>query len=152
MRTSNKEQLQTKLSVQESFHLWDLTRRRYLIIEQININTNFIHDKDFMVVLKALNEEIQDEVKILEKLMNEFAIKGSTPNTRDLNIIGSKEIVNDEQFAHLIHQLIQSKVQKQLKAMQDTKVNDKLRDAFTRLAKNAVKHHNMHLSYLKTKG
>lgn len=42
--------LQGKVNTQEAYTLWDMLSTRYTAVEQIQIFTNVIHDKDFKVL------------------------------------------------------------------------------------------------------
>lgn len=69
--TANVEQI----DVQSAFNLWNLLRARYNSIEAVQMMRNFVHDRDFGIVLEMLLKDFQTQTEQLEKEAKQFRIK-----------------------------------------------------------------------------
>jgi spore coat protein CotF len=79
---STKE-LQTELTTTEAWHIWDMLRTRYDVVNQTNILVNFVTNKDFKVVLNIGVKQLNEQISKLEKLTQKYGItvpgKSSVP-------------------------------------------------------------------------
>ncbi|HHX74624.1 MAG TPA: hypothetical protein GX699_06950 [Firmicutes bacterium] len=70
-----KVKQQPQLNTQEAFNLWDMLRVRYDWVELLNIITNYVHDKDFLLIINmSMRKPMDRQIDELEKLMNRLNI------------------------------------------------------------------------------
>lgn len=120
-------QKQTKISTEEAFRLWEKTRVRNSLINQINLLGNYTHDVDFQLVLKYLNESFQKQAAILEKQLDKYSIKAPEPYKRDIEAIGNSEVLEDRLAAQFVYNSLQQIVSKCFLSLRDSIYNDNIR-------------------------
>lgn len=145
-------QQQTKLSTEEAFRLWEKTRLRYSLINQINLLGNYTHDVDFQLVLKYLNEVFQKQAVILEKQLNKYSIKIPEPYKRDIEAIGNSEILEDRLAAQFIYNSLQQVVSKCFLSLRNSIYNDSIRDLLYKLAKEDINLYDKYVGFMLIKG
>jgi hypothetical protein len=67
-----KKGQQEKLDIQEVFNIWNLLRARYYSMETLKFFVNFVHDRDFVVIINSLLKHYQNQAAILEKEGEKF--------------------------------------------------------------------------------
>ncbi|MDQ7092503.1 DUF3231 family protein [Desulfosporosinus sp. PR] len=65
---------QSKISVSEVWHLWDLLVARYDVISETQMLKDFASDFDFKFILESGLDTLKDQVNHLERLMGEYGI------------------------------------------------------------------------------
>lgn len=70
-----KKGAQGQLDMQEVFNIWNLVRARYFSTETIKFFINFVHDREFDLLLVSLLGHYTKQVGILEKEAETFKIK-----------------------------------------------------------------------------
>jgi hypothetical protein len=57
-----------RISAVEAFNLWDMLQARYISIETYQLYINFVHDRDFVLLLKNHLKSFQKQAKKLGNL------------------------------------------------------------------------------------
>ncbi|WP_407311254.1 DUF3231 family protein [Desulfosporosinus sp. SB140] len=65
---------QSKISVSEVWHLWDLLVARYDVIAETQLLKDFASDFDFKIILDSGLDTLKGQATHLERLMGEFGI------------------------------------------------------------------------------
>ena len=88
---SEKEQI----SSNETFHIWNSLRIRYISIETYQLYKNFIHDKDLGVFSNKHLEQFKHEAEQLENLTNNYQVKAPDRPAEDIKITKQLEQITD---------------------------------------------------------
>lgn len=64
-----------EIDIEAAFNIWNLLVARYESLESVQIYANFIHDKDFIVVVELLKKVFEGQINILEHEATKFRLK-----------------------------------------------------------------------------
>ncbi len=145
-------QKQTQLSAEEAFRLWEKTRLRYSLIDQINLLGNYTHDVDFQLVLKNINEVFQKQAVMLEKQLNKYSIKAPGPYKRDIEAIGNSEVLEDRLAAQFVYNSLQHIVSKCFLSLRNSINNDGIRQLLYRITKEDINIYDRYVDFIVIKG
>lgn len=146
---STKE-LQSELSTTEAWHIWDMLRSRYDVINQTNILVNFVIDKDFKAVLNLGIKELNTQVNKLEKITQKYGITVPGKNAVPPNITISVSEIDDQFVYRFIIQGIQAFLQIHLSSfIQST--NPALRQVFKEFFIDEIETYDKFIEYGKLK-
>jgi spore coat protein CotF len=144
--------LQELIDVEEAFHLWDILKSKYSIVERVNIWSNFAHDPEFKLLAKKILNDLMKEIKLLEKELEKYAIQGPRPNRSKIKSSVNSEVLLDEFLAHDFFLVLQEQVEMFLKSFVTSTTNDSIRELFSKLLTRAIERQNLMEKYLKMKG
>ena len=88
--------LKEEVDIQEAFNIWNALRTRYHSIETIQLLRNFIHDRDFTVLLESFLSEWDANAQKYEQLVDRFNIKAPTKPPRDFKISALIDEISDD--------------------------------------------------------
>lgn len=71
IKKGQKEQL----DIQEVFNIWNVLRARYYSMETCKFFMNFVHDREFDIVLNTLLKHYEKQANLLEKEGERFKIE-----------------------------------------------------------------------------
>jgi len=144
--------MQSKISAQEAHRIWAKAKSRYVLINNIQLVSNFTHDIDFKTVLGKLEKSYQKQAKILEKELNRYSIKSPEPSKTNIAATGNSEVLSDKELARTIYSLLQLAVGKCMKTINDTIFNDDLREILIKITKEELIKFFDFVKYIKSKG
>lgn len=144
--------IQSQLGVQEVHRIWAKTQSRYLMINNLQFLSAFVHDKDFKYIIKRLEDSYSEQVMLLEKELSKFSLKSPEPSKTDVPAAGIPEIASDKQIARLIHNLMKLLMSKCMKIINEIIYNDNLREILISLTKEEVAKFFNFVRYMKVKG
>ncbi|MFY9394080.1 MAG: DUF3231 family protein [Halanaerobiales bacterium] len=145
-------QKQSQISVQEAHRIWAKAQSRYLMINNLQFLSSFVHDKDFKYIINKLKDSYIEQANLVEKELKRFSIKSPEPNKTDVVSTGITEIASDKQIARLIHNLMKLLLSKCMKIIKEIVYNDNLREIFISITKDEVMKLYNYVKYLKLKG
>lgn len=144
--------IQSQLGVQEVHRIWAKTQSSYLMINNLQFLSTFVHDKDFKYIIKRLEDSYSEQVMLLEKELSKFSLKSPEPSKTDVPAAGIPEIASDKQIARLIHNLMKLLMSKCMKIINEIIYNDNLREILISLTKEEVAKFFNFVRYMKVKG
>jgi len=145
-------EVQSKISAQEAHRIWSKAQSRYVLINNIQLLSNFTHDLDFKYVLGKLKKSYEKQANILEKELNKYSIKSPEPNKTNIKASGNSEVLTDKEIARTIYSLTQLAVGKCMKTINSTIFNDDLREILIKITKEEINKFFDFVKYIKTKG
>lgn len=143
---------QSQLSVQEAYRLWNKTKARYIMINNIQILLTYTHDLDFKYVLKKIKNSYTNQVSILEKELDKYSLKSPEPNRRDVISLSQSEIVNDKFIARNVYSFMQLALSKCMKVIREIIYNDNIREILLNITKEETINFFDFIKYMKSKG
>lgn len=150
-RNKTKKQQQL-LDVQEAYNLWDILKSMYAVVERIQIWKNYAHDPEFGLILSKALFDFDKEIKLLEKELQKYGIKGPKTNRAEISTSVNSEVLFDEFLAHDMFLVLQEHLEMFFKAFIRSTTNDNVRKLFYRLLSHAVERISLINKYLKIKG
>lgn len=124
--TANMEQI----GVQTAFNLWNLLRARYNSIEAVQMLRNFVHDRDFGIVLEMLLKDFQTQTEQLEKEGKKFKIKVPSRPARDIKTSTRIDEVTDKFIYKRMYADMMAEMFSLSSSVRTTLTNDRLRNLF----------------------
>lgn len=152
LRRNKKQTKANKIDMQEAFSLWDILKSKYFAKEQLKIWNNFAHDKDLQLLLHTYINSITKNIQLLEELLKEYSIKGSSPNPKTVFTPVNPETVSDEFIANSVFTYTQEHVENLLRALRVSMTNEEIRQTFVKLANKTIEEMDGIVQYLKFKG
>lgn len=117
----------TSVDIRETFNLWDILNSKYMTLERILVCKAFVEDADLKMVLKKMEQEIEENITILQKLMKKYNI--ISPNKNKVAIANqmNKELFSDDAIAMQLLLYEQEHVENLVLAVYSFVTNDDLR-------------------------
>ncbi|MFW6311656.1 MAG: DUF3231 family protein [Nanoarchaeota archaeon] len=143
---------QSQLSASEVHRIWEKTKYRYLIINNILMVSNYVHDLDFNYKLRRLKNSYENEAMILENLLKKYAIKSPEPNITNIEAPSNSELISDKEIARTIQSIIQLAVLKCIKVLDDSILNDDIRQTLLKITRSEIEKYFDYVRYIKAKG
>ena len=118
------------ISSQEAFNIWDTLRARYDSAETIQFFSNFIHDRDFDMLLNNHLNNIQTQINKLENMAQKYKIKTPSAPSHEITISAKLDQINDKFifrkiYGSFIHELFALS-----RSVTTSTFNDKVRKIF----------------------
>lgn len=146
--TANLEQI----DVQSAFNLWNLLRARYNSIEAVQMLRNFVHDRDFGIVLEVLLKDFQTQTEQLEKAAKKFKIKVPSRPASDIKTSTRVDEITDKFIYHRMYADMVSEMNSLSSAVRTTLTNDNMRNMFKIFLMSHVDDFETLYKYGKLKG
>ncbi|WP_230869066.1 DUF3231 family protein [Iocasia frigidifontis] len=147
-----KSEKQSQLSVAEVHRIWAKAKLRYVTLNHIQLLSNFVHDKDFKLIIDKIYKTFQKQVNQLEKELNKYSIKSPQPNKTGVSASGNSDILRDQDVAEVVYTFLQFAVSRCMKSFYDTLFNDEFRELLMKITKENVNLFFMLVDYMKPKG
>lgn len=142
-----------QIDCQEAYNLWDSLTSRYDAIHQINIYQNFIHDKEFkLLVTHTFTELIDNQVNKIEKQMNAYQLLLPERPPKSVRTPTNTEAYEDKYIASRYTSLLQDNITQQLRFIRTSLTNDDVRKMFVQFIKEEVDLYDSAVKYIKLKG
>lgn len=148
----NKKKKNVQISVAEAFNLWDILNAVYAAIERFNLWSNYIHDRDFMILMQIYLHELNDAKEILENSLTQYGIKAPDSHTLTVNTELNSDFMRDQLIATDLYSTQQEHIEMLLLAIAQATRNDKVRSMMMQFVKKNLDRIGMTTKYLKVKG
>jgi hypothetical protein len=119
-----------KIDVSSAYNIWNTLKVRYSSVETMQLLKSFIHDSDFLLVIKNFLDDYYREISTLEKVSAYFKL--TLPDRPPLEIFIEKEInqINDKLIYKMIHNDLMGQLFSLTQTLRSTTTNDRLREIF----------------------
>ena len=145
----NKQKL---VDVREAFNLWDMLKSKYTIIERLETNGEFLHDKDLKMIIDSYVKTLNNNKKILEDLLRTYQLPGPDQGRCSVHWAGNSEPIRDEFIAREALIFIQEHIENMLRTSRTSVTNDNVREVVTKMLKETLEKAEGIYGYLKLKG
>lgn len=141
-----------ELSTIEAHSIWNALRSRYIVLETYNLYKNFVHDRDFDLLLTQHLKHFQAQIDTLENIAKKLKIKVPSKPPEQIKTSTHIDAITDK----IIFKRIYSDLVSELYLMSDTisrsRVNDALRKHFIDFLTNHLNDFKDLYEYGKLKG
>jgi hypothetical protein len=118
-----------QIDIQEAFNIFNLLRARYVSSQTVQIFRNFVHDRDWDMVLDGFLTHFDKQINVLEEDAKKFRITMPTKPPVDTKFATSiNEITDDYIYKKIYHDLI-AQLMSLIHAVRTTSTNDNLRNS-----------------------
>lgn len=147
-----KKGQQEQLDVQEVFNIWNLIRARHYSAELVKFYTNFVHDREFALVLSTLLSHYEKQAAILEKEGKKFKIKVPERPPYDLNITVRIAAITDKFIFRSVYNGLVAQLFSLVTAYRTSTTNDGLRKIIAEDLQQHLQDFEVLYKYGKLKG
>ena len=148
-----KKKNPTQVDCQEAYNLWDALTSRYNTIQQVLIFHNFVHDKDFSLLLKHAYMELMDkQVNKLEQIMNDHQLALPKRPPQNIHTPDNVEAYEDRFLASIVINMMQENITQQLRFIRTTLTNESIRKTFVDFLNEGVNLYDTAIKYMKLRG
>ncbi|ADL13054.1 DUF3231 family protein [Acetohalobium arabaticum] len=141
-----------QISSTEAYNLWNALRARYISIETYKLYRNFVHDRDFDLLLDGHIEDFQEQITMLENLADKYKVKVPAKPSDQLQTSAHIDIITDKLIFRRIYSDLISELYFLSRSISSTTYNDKLRRYFIDFVENHLNNYENLYKYGKTKG
>jgi len=149
---SKTQQEQQLVNCNEAYNMFDLLSAKYFVVEQVQFWENMAHDMDLKFLLVEYKKFIKKNIKVVEKMMKKYSIKGMDTPPYGVNTSANTEVIYDEMIARQLFTQMQEYIEMFLRAIRTSTTNDDIRQQFTNELVAAIKRLDDIMKYLKLKG
>lgn len=114
----------------EAFNIWNLLRTRYMSIETHTSMRNFVHDRDFLLLIDKFIMDFNGQAKLLEKEAEKYKLKLPSRPPKSLKFSTEIQEITD----HFVYRRLFSDLLAELlainRAVRTSTTNDNLRKEF----------------------
>lgn len=146
------QDISSHLNIGENYSLWDILAAKYFALERLNILKTFAHDPDLMTIITIDIQDLENDVKIMEKALEKFGIAGANNHVLQPKTSINAEVFRDQFIAGEFFIFLQENIEMLLRALRLSTSNDDVRDLFTVLVKDAINRSDRMAEYLKIRG
>lgn len=148
-----KKKNPTQVDCQEAYNLWDGLVSRYNAIQQMQILHNFVHDKDFSLLLKHAYMELMDkQANKLEQLMNDYQLALPKRPPQSIKTPANVEAYEDRFLASIVINMIQENITQQIRFIRTSLTNESVRKVFLDFLGEGADLYDSAIKYVKLKG
>jgi len=119
---------QEHIDIQEAFNIYNLLRARYVSIQTVQLFKNFVHDRDWEMILDGFLKHFGKQIVILEGLGDKFRIIMPSKPPRDIKFATSINDITDEYIYKKIYHDLIAQLMSLIHAVRTTSTNDHLRN------------------------
>lgn len=148
---ANPQEMQTKISVSEVWHLWELTSARYDVLQQTQIYENLCEDKDFKLVISSGIKTLKEQIKRKEKVMTKYGIPLPERPPSNITSIQKLDEVTDRYIYRQIFRGIQGFIHIHSSSVSQA-TDPSMRKLFIDLLKEEINIFDNYSEYGKLKG
>ena len=148
-----KKKNPTQVDCQEAYNLWDALTSRYNAIQLMQILHNFVHDKDFSLLLKHAYMELMDkQANKLEQLMNDYQLALPKRPPQSIKTPANVEAYEDRFLAAIAINMIQENITQQIRFIRTSLTNESVRKTFIDFLGEGADLYDSAIKYVKLKG
>lgn len=142
---------ESKITVSEVWHLWDLVVARYDVIMETQLLLNFATDEEFKLILIKGLDTLKEQVKIKEGIMASYGIPLPDKPPEGVTNTTDVEEITDRYIYRHIYRGIQDFLNVHLSAVSQA-TDVQLRRRFIEFLKEEMEIFDMFVEYGKFKG
>lgn len=86
---------QELINVSEVFYIWDIVVNKYDILESIQIEANYINDKDLFIICNKMIDVLNSGIKELEALLRDYDIPFPERPPLQSKVMANNEDIKD---------------------------------------------------------
>lgn len=147
---SNKDKTEN-LSTIEAFNVWNILRSRYISIETYQFFRNFIHDKDFTLLVDQHLADFHNQVTTMEGLAKSYKVKVPTRPPAEIKISTQLDTVTDKYIHKKLYNDLISELTVLADAVISSTTNDRLRSHLNSFLMNHLKNYEQLYKFGKLK-
>jgi len=147
-----KKQQKDKLDIQEVFNIWNVLRARYFSSETTMFFMNFVHDREFDLVLNSLLSHYQKQAHILEQEAEKFKVEVPQRPPYKIKTSVQVDVITDAYIFRNIYNGIVAQLLSLMTAFRSTTTNDRLRAIIAADLKEHLKDFETLYKFGKLKG
>lgn len=141
-----------EISAQEGFNIWDVLRSRYNSAETICFFSNFVHDRDFDMMLDDHLQNIRDQIAKLESMAGGYKVKVPSAPNLEFSISAELDQVTDSFIFRKIFLNLQSELLFMAHRITSSTFNDEVRNTLVKFTLSHVNDFESFYKYGKLKG
>lgn len=143
---------QEQMSTLGAYNLWNGLRARYISKETYQLYRNFVHDRDFDLLLDQHIEHFQEQIKVMENLAEKFKMQVPSKPPQSIKISAHLDVITDKLIFRRVFSDLISELYLLSHALTTTPTHDKLRSHFIDFIEVHLKDYQNLYKYGKTKG
>ncbi|GAB6137699.1 DUF3231 family protein [Halanaerobaculum tunisiense] len=144
--------VEDEASTIEAHNLWNSLRSRYISIETYKFYRNFVHDRDFDLLLDDHIENFQEQINILEKTAEKLKVKVPSKPPEQIKTSTHIDAITDKIIFKRIYSDLISELYLLSGTISRSRVNDGLRKHFITFVGSHLKDFQNLYKYGKLKG
>lgn len=152
MATASLAKRKQSIDIREAYNLWDVLNSKYMSVERLQTWVNLAHDADLKMMLNTHLKELKENMKILEKLMEKFAIKSPDRNRSYMTMSGVQQVTTDEFIALDAFLYIQEHIENLSKVLRSAVTNDSVRKIIKQMTIKTINQMDSMIKFLTLKG
>ena len=117
-----------QIDIQEAFNIFNLLRARYVSSQTVQIFKNFVHDRDWVIVLEGFLKHFEKQIVVLEEEGKRFQIIMPSKPPLDIKFATSLNEITDEYIYKKIYHDLIAQLMSLIHAVRTTSTNDNLRN------------------------
>ncbi len=141
-----------RLSAVESFNIWDMLRARYISIETYQLNINFAHDRDFLLLLRNHLKSFQKQAEELEKLSKKHKVKVTSRPPEYIKFSATVDSITDKRIYRRVFFDLIAELYTLNRSVRSSIINDQLRKTFIKFLLSHLDNYEELYKYGKLKG
>ncbi len=149
---SKAKKSQSLINIAEVYSLWDILKAEYSLVEKYEILENFIHDPELLIIIKSRIKAMKQNIRLLEKLHEKYAIKGPDSHLPAMNSAVNAEIMRDQIIGLELLTNAQEIIEMLVSGVRDSTTNDGIRKVLIDMVKDAINRLDIIIKYVKLKG
>jgi hypothetical protein len=122
IRSANEQ-----IDIQESFNIFNLLRARYVSMQTIQIFKNFVHDRDWDIILNGFMKHFKKQIDILEEFGSKYRIIMPGKPPLDIKFTTNINDITDEYIYKKIYHDLIAELISLIHAVRTSSTNDNLR-------------------------
>jgi len=141
-----------QIDIQEAYNIWNWLRIRYNSLETFQFYVNFIHDRDFSLLMDRFLEDTKKHMKVMEEEGQKFKIPVPDKPPRDIKFEANINQVTDKFIYNKIFADMVAELYTISRTVRSTTTNDRLRKVFTQDMLAHLRNFEFLFKYGKFKG
>ncbi len=117
-----------QIDIQEAFNIFNLLRARYVSSQTVQIFKNFVHDREWGMVLDTFLKHFEHQITVLEEEGKKFRITMPNKPPLDTKFAASINEITDEYIYKKIYHDLIAQLMSLIHAVRTTSTNDNLRN------------------------
>lgn len=141
-----------ELSTIEAYNLWNALKTRYTSLETYKLFRNFVHDRDFDLLLDQHLEHFQEQIDILEDIAKKLKVKVPSQPPEQIKTSTHIDSITDKIIFKRIYSDLIAELYSLSATISRSRVNDGLRKHFINFVNSHLNDFQNLYKYGKVKG
>jgi len=105
-------------------------RERYISLQANQVMSNFIHDRDLLILLDSNLNDFKKQIKVMENMAKKFKLKVPSRPPSDFKISQKINEISDKMIYKIMYNDFLAQMQGLIRAIRTSTTNDDLRNVF----------------------